>query len=79
MVKSREESERDPAHSVCFAVRATVALQLRDAGEQKERGREKLGGVEEEGKTEGEKKNKREEEQAALVFCHTPSGILCYL
>lgn len=25
------------------------------------------------------KKNKREKEQAALVCCHTPSGILCYL
>lgn len=25
------------------------------------------------------KKNKREKEQAVLVFCHTPSGIQCYL
>lgn len=35
MVKMREESERDQAHSVCFAFRATVALQLRDAEKRK--------------------------------------------
>ncbi len=35
MVKSREESERDPAHSVCFAFRATVATKLRGAEKRK--------------------------------------------
>lgn len=41
--------------------------------------REESGGVEKEGEREKKKKNKREREQAALVFCHTPSGVLCYL
>lgn len=40
---------------------------------------EKLGGVEKEKKKREKKEQEREKEQAALVFCHTPSGILCYL
>lgn len=43
MVKSREESERDPAHSVCIAFRATVALKLRGAEKRRREKEREIG------------------------------------
>lgn len=84
MVKSRERNLREIQLSLCVLLRLQsyscfIAAWCREEKQrERERGREKLGGVEKE-KKRGRKKNKREKEQAALVFCHTPSGFLCYL
>lgn len=79
MVQSREESERHPARSVCSG--AALSLRLRDCREKNGRNWEvsRKRGRRGEKKEEGGKEKKRETEQAVLVFCHTPSGIRCYL
>lgn len=62
---------------MCFAFRATVALELRGA---EERGREKLGGVEKEKKKKREKKkNKRTRERKSRQpwFAVTPPQASC--
>lgn len=54
-------------------------MQRREGDRKREIGRCWERGKKKGGEEKKKKKNKREKEQAALVFCHTPSGILCYL
>lgn len=91
MVKSREESERDPALALCVlrlqSYSCFIAAWCR---EEKERGREKLGGVEKEKKRGRKKEQERERagspgflshplRHPVLSLTHRPTFYLTYL